>query len=234
MSREDYPAEGQVKMIANMLSAIKSSIPAGKTVIVMANRGIGTSPTLCRAVESLGWHYLFRVQKTAKIETDSGVLQPYKQTRPGGGWSASGLVFIKRGRIPAHVRVIWDEACAKPWILVANNPELTGREYAMRNWQEQCFRDLKSGGWQLEMCRLRCADRLGRFLAILAMARGLALSLGSLAVRKNKARRLIKAKSGKLRRPLSLFKEGIVYLNRYTIGQDKLPSMYFFRDQRLC
>lgn len=234
MSREDYPAEGQVKMIANMLSAIKPSIPAGKSVIVMADRGIGTSPTLCKAVEALGWHYLFRVQKTVKIETDNSVLQPYKQASRGGGWSASGLVFIKRGRIPAHVRLIWDEDCAEPWNLVTNDPELTGREYAMRNWQEQSFRDLKSGGWQLEMCRLRCADRLGRFLAILAMAQGLALSLGSLAVRKNKARRLIKTKSGKLRRPLSLFKEGIVYLNRYILGQENLPPIYFFRDRRLC
>ena len=234
MSREDYPAEGQAKMIANMLSSIKSSIPVGRSVLVMADRGIGTSPALCRAVEALGWHYLFRVQKTVKIETDTAVLQPYQEARRGGDWSASGLVFIKRGRIPAHVRVIWDEDCAEPWILVTNNPELNGREYAMRNWQEQSFRDLKSGGWQLEMCRLRCAQRLGRFLTILALAQGLALSLGSMAVKKNMARRLIKCKSGKLRRPMSLFKEGLVYFNKLILGQDKLPSLYFFQDQRLC
>lgn len=233
MSRADYPAEGQVKMIANMLSAIKSSIPSDKSVVVMADRGIGTSPALCRAVEGLGWHYLFRVQKTVKIETDSGVLHPYQEARQGRGWSASGLVFIKRGRIPAHVRVIWDEDCAEPWVLVTNNPELTGQEYAKRNWQEQSFRDFKSGGWQLEMCRLRCAERLGRFLAILALAQGLALSLGSHAVNNDKARRMIKTKSGKLRRPLSLFKEGLMYLNSYVLQQGKIPSLQFLTDLRV-
>ena len=146
-------------MIGNMLSQIKAALPDDRPVLLLADRGIGTSPDLCKVVEELGWHYLFRVLRTVKILTDSGEMLPYKAVKKGGRWSASGSVFIKRGRVPAHVRVIWERDCAEPWVLVTNNPDLTGREYAMRNWQEQGFRDLKSAGWQLEMCL--CARQNG-------------------------------------------------------------------------
>lgn len=234
MSGEDFPIEGQVRMIATMLGQIKSVLPDDRPVLLLADRGIGNSPALCRAVAALGWHYLFRVPKTVKIKTDGGKLHPYKEVNKGGRWSASGLVFVKRGRVPAHVRAIWERHCAEPWILVTNNPYLTGREYAMRNWQEQSFRDLKSGGWQLEMCRLRSPERMSRFLAILALAQGLTLALGSLAVITGKARRLIKTKDGKLRRPLSLFKQGLAYFNKYVLPYDSFPCLNPVTDQRLC
>ena len=233
-SQEDYPIEGQVKMIAGMLAQIKKVMPDDRPVLVLADRGIGNSPALCRAVSGLGWQYLFRVPKTVKIKTDGGIAHPYKEVRKGGRWRASGSVFIKRGRLPAHVRAIWDRDCEEPWILVTNNPDLTGREYRMRNWQEQSFRDLKSGGWQLETCRLRSVDRMARFLAILALAQGMALALGSQAVITGKARRLIKTKDNKLRRPLSLFKEGIAYFNKYVFRHDNFPSLLAVPDQRLC
>lgn len=233
-SQVDYPIEGQVRMIADMLAQLKTVLPADRPVMVLADRGIGNSPALCKAVEALGWHYLFRVPKTVKIKTDSGILHPYKQVQQGGRWRASGSVFIKRGKLPAHVRAIWERDCAEPWILVTNNPDLTGREYAMRNWQEQSFRDLKSGGWQLEMCRLRSVERMERFLAILALAQGMALALGSQAVITGKARRLIKTKDDKLRRPLSLFKEGIAYFNKYIIRHDKFPSLPIVPEQTPC
>lgn len=233
-SAEDYPSEGQVKMIAGMLSQIKSVLPDDRPVLLLADRGIGTSPALCKEVEALGWHYLFRITKQCKILTDAGEFTPYKEVKKGGRWSASGTVFIKRGRIPAHVRAIWERAYAEPWVLVTNNPELTGREYAMRNWQEQGFRDLKSGGWQLEMCRLRSTEKLARFLAILVLAQGMALALGSLSVITGKARRLIRTQDGTLRRPLSLFKEGIVYMHRYVIHISENPTLNKILDIRPC
>ena len=231
---QDYPDEGQVSMIASLLEQIKSVLPADRPVLLLADRGIGTSPDLCKAVAALGWNYLFRVQKTVKIKTDGGTLQPYMEVKKGGRWSASGSVFIKRGKIPAHIRAIWQQDCAEPWILVTNNPALTGQEYAQRNWQEQSFRDLKSGGWQLANCRLRSVERMTRFLAILVLAQGMALALGSLAVEANKTRKLIKTKEGRLRRALSLFKEGLNYFTEHVMPQNKFPPLRFIPDKRLC
>ena len=233
-SGQDYPDEGQVDMIASLLEQIKSVLPADRPVLLLADRGIGTSPDLCKVVAALGWDYLFRVQKTVKIKTDGGKLQPYMEVKKGGRWSASGSVFIKRGKIPAHIRAIWKRDYAEPWILVTNNPALTGQEYAQRNWQEQSFRDLKSGGWQLANCRLRSVERMTRFLAILVLAQGMALALGSLAVEANKTRKLIKTKEGRRRRALSLFKEGLNYFTGYVIPQNKFPALRFIPDKRLC
>ena len=36
-------------------------------------------------------------------------------------------------------------------------------EYAMRNWQEQSFRDLKSGGWNWAQSYMRCPQGVTRF-----------------------------------------------------------------------
>jgi len=233
-SAADYPEEGQVKMIAAMLGHLKTALPNDRRVLVLADRGIGNSPALCRAVDSLGWRYLFRIPNTVKIITARGALLPCEEIKKGGRWGASGIVFITKGQILTHIRAIWDKGCAEPWILVTNDPNLTGREYAKRNWQEQGFRDLKSNGWQLDACRLRSVERMAQFLAILVLAQGAALWLGSLSIITGKARRLIKTKDGKLRRPLSLFKEGLVYFNKHIIGQGKFPSLYFINERRLC
>ncbi|MCP4206693.1 MAG: transposase, partial [Shimia sp.] len=147
-SAADYPAEGQVKMIEGLLRRVQAGIPAELEVLVLADRGIGTSPALCRAVAALGWHYLFRVTCQTKVVTASGALTIAQQVQPGEIWAASGEVFKKRGRVPAQARALWSVGYAEPWALVTNDDRLTGHEYARRNWQEQSFRDLKSGGWR--------------------------------------------------------------------------------------
>ena len=54
LSHEDYPIEGQVGMIAALLGQLKSVLPDDRQVMVLADRGIGNSPALCKAVEALG------------------------------------------------------------------------------------------------------------------------------------------------------------------------------------
>src|SRR5512134_2250229 len=71
-SSADYPPEGQVGMIAELLAWVKTGIGSAVQVLVLADRGIGTSPELCRVVAGLGWHYLFRVTGQTKIVTEQG------------------------------------------------------------------------------------------------------------------------------------------------------------------
>ena len=232
-SKEHYPPEGQVKMIVGLLAEIKAALPDDREVLVLADRGIGTSPALCRAIETLGWHYLFRVVRTVKIKTERGKLWPFAGIQKGGRWAASGIVFITQGKISAHIRAIWEKDCAEPWILVTNNPELTGREYAMRNWQEQGFRDLKSAGWNLAACRLRSAERLERYMAILMLAHGLALALGSWAAKKGRTSPLIMDKAkGKLRPALSLFQEGLRFFTNNEFGRREKLTLRYYSDPR--
>lgn len=171
-SSADYPAEGQARMIIRLLKCIRAGLPNGMAVRVLADRGLGTSPLLMRGIAAMGWTFLFRVTKQSKIilEDGSSVCFYAQVTAPGASYQASGLVFKKRGRIAAHVRVLWREGGQEPWALVTNDARLTGYEYAYRMWIEEAFRDLKSHGWNLEQACLTCAERMSRLWIILVVA----------------------------------------------------------------
>ncbi len=233
-SHQHYPAGGQVTMIAELLSLVQRAMPGRMKAVVLADRGIGTSPRLCKQVNDRGLKYLFRITRQSKIITEAGELTIYHQAKPGQSWAASGKVFKKRGRIPAHVRAIWDKGCHEPWLLVTNDQSLSGREYAQRNWQEQTFRDLKSGGWNWPRSYLRCPQKMSRFLAILALAYTWMISFGSQAVEQGRARRLIQDKTGQWRRQWSLFKEGLQFFTEYAVRKGICPPLQFAADRRLC
>jgi hypothetical protein len=229
-SAPDYPAEGQVKMIEQLLQHVKAGLPTGTQVLVLADRGIGTSPDLCRVVERLGWQYLFRVTCQTKIVTDAGAWAIAQQVQPGEIWGAEGLVFKKRGHVPAHARALWGEGYEEPWALVTNDPRLTGHEYARRNWQEQSFRDLKSGGWKWGTSRVRHPDHVARLLVILSLAYAWVLAMGSQALAQGRQQPLIRTPQGQRRRHWSVFKEGLCFfievVQRYTryLGLVFLPD----------
>ena len=220
-SAAEYPFEGQVKVIEGLLKQIQAGLPAAVEVLVLADRGIGTSPDLCRAVDGLGWHYLFRVTCQTKLVTSERDFTIAQQVQPGEIWAARGQVFKKRGLIPAHARALWSEGYDEPWALVTNDERLTGHEYARRNWQEQSFRDLKSGGWHWGESRVRQPKHVARLLILLTLAYVWVIALGSQAVAAGIAQPLIRRKDGTRRRHWSLFKEGlrcfVEFVQRHTV-----------------
>lgn len=232
-SRADYPIEGQVALIEKLLQYVKAGMPEDKRVIVLADRGIGTSPKLCQAVAKIGWYYLFRVQGSSKVVTKDGAFTLAEMVQPGQHWQAKGRVFKKRGKIPACAIALWTQGYDEPWSLVTNNENLTGWEYARRNWQEQSFRDLKSHGWQWESSRIHHPDHMDKLMLLLTVAYGWILSLGSYAVHWGKARPLQRHQDGTFRRYWSLFKEGlnlfVDYLTRYNV----CLTLCFVPDKRL-
>lgn len=231
-SATDYPVEGQVGMVKGLLETLASVIPAHKSVVVMADRGIGTSPRLCQAIEGLGWHYLFRVTCQSKLCTPTAEYTIAQMVQPGEVWSAQGLAFKKRGRIPATAHAIWSEGYAQPWALVTNDPQLTGFEYAHRNWQDQSFRDLKSGGWQWGTTRVRKPDHLERLLVILVLAYAWVLAIGAFAVQTAHAQKLVKRADGTLRRHWSLFKEGLQCFSELVQRKTVCLPLCFLPDKR--
>jgi len=229
----EYPSEGQVGMIADLLRTVKSGLPETTTqVLVLADRGIGTSPELCRAVADLEWQYLFRVTCQTKIVMAVGDATIAQQVQPGEIWQAQGLIFKKRGRIPAYARALWTVGYDEPWALVTNDEALTGHEYARRNWEEQSFRDLKSGGWRWGDSRIRQADHVARLLVLLVVAYTWMVALGSQAVAANQAQPLVKAVTGTRRRLWSLFKEGLNYFVEFVQRHTVCLGLVFIPDKR--
>ena len=209
-SREDYPAEGQVGIILDLLGQIRAGMPNGKRVRVLADRGIGTSPQLMRGIMDFGWQFLFRVTKQSKIVLPDGqAVCFYDQVQaPGETYQASGLVFKKRGRIPGHVRVLWGHNAKARWALVTNDPTLTGWEYAQRMWIEEAFRDLKSHGWQVEQADLSDPERMTHLWIFLVVAYAWMLLIGAALAALGLTASLRHRCDGTFVRRWSLFREG--------------------------
>lgn len=209
-SAKDYPQEGQARMIIRLLKQVQAGLGQTLPVRLLADRGIGTSPLLMRGIMALGWKFLFRVTKQSKILLPEGeAICFYEQVKAvGETYYASGLVFKKRGRIPAHVRVIWREGGQEPWALVTNDPSLNGWEYAQRMWIEEAFRDLKSHGWDLEKAALTCPKRMSHLWMILVLAYAWMLLWGAVLEDKGMTSPLKRRKDGTKLRRWSLFREG--------------------------
>lgn len=233
-SHEDYPAEGQVGMIAALLQAVKKGIDDDREVVVLADRGIGTSPDLCQAVVALGWCYLFRVTSMTKVCTDEGEFAIANMAQAGEQWSADGLVFKQRGQLPARAHAIWSAGYDQPWALVTNDTTLTGFEYANRNWQEQSFRDLKSGGWHWADSRITHPDHMERLLVLLVVAYAWSLALGSVAVAQGRSQPMQRHADGRKRRHWSLFKEGLRFFFEFVLRHNHFINLQFLPDPRMA
>lgn len=209
-SRDGYPPEGQSRMIVRLLKQVKAGVPDGVQVRVLADRGIGTSPLLMRGIIAMGWHFLFRVTRQSKIVLPNGeAVCFYDQvSAPGQVFHASGLVFKQRGRIPAHVRVLWGQQAQERWALVTNDPTLSGWEYAQRMWMEAAFRDLKSHGWQLEQALGQSPERMARLWIVLVVAYAWMLFLGAALCAARLTAALKRLSDGSFVRRWSLFREG--------------------------
>lgn len=232
---EAYPEEGQVALIKTLLLQVKRNLPEAMRPLVQADRGIGTSPALIRVIaDDLQWRYLFRVQNHTKVITAKGQARAlHTLVKPGEHWRGYGVVFKQRGRIPAHVRVIWQGGQRQPWCLVTNDPLLFGTGYAMRVWQEESFRDLKSGGWQWQRSRVWHPDHADRLILALALAYAWVLTQGTLLLGADPHTRH-QVTRGRKRR-YSIFREGLRYVQR--LWYDHKPvylGLFFAPDKLLC
>lgn len=229
-----YRHEGQVTMITNLLHLIAEEVSFEHPPLVQADRGIGTSPDLCRAVASLGWHYLFRVQNHTKVLTRPHQYVALQRLvhKPGQEWFGWGVVFKKRGRLRAYVHVLWAKGQTEPWCLVTNDPVCSGTLYARRVWQEESFRDLKGGGWQWQRSRVWLPDHAERLILVLALAYAWTLSYGTLAFHSPE---LLRRVTRGTRRRFSIFRCGLRLLTGLLVRREPIwPGLFFVPAKPLC
>jgi len=197
----EYPPEGQVALIANLLDRVRPAFPINVPAILLADRGIGTSPDLIRAVsDERGIDVLFRVQKTACFRHwDTGqtvTLSDY--AAEGHVWQELGDVFKKAGWLSLVATVAQAPGYDAPWCLVSNtaiDPTLYGQRFQ----QEVSFRDLKSDGFQWHRSHVWMPDHADRLLLVLALAYAVVMRVGQ---------SLPEVKTGRQSR-LSTFRRGL-------------------------
>jgi hypothetical protein len=176
----EYPAQGQVLLVYGLLAHVLSALPATVRPLVQMDRGLAHSSAMLRALNALGVEYLVRVKASARFTSRRGrSLLLSQSVKPGDCFSIDGTLFARDHAVRGRVCLIWEAGQREAWCLFTNAKRWIGHRYALRCWQEESFRDLKSGGWQWEASRLSCPARMERLLLVMALAYGWMLSLGA-------------------------------------------------------
>ena len=185
-----YPSGGQVKLITDLLDRVRAAFPIPMPIILLADRGIGTSPELIRAVEQeRGMNILFRVQQSCLFRhwNSAHTIALKDLADEGQVWQCVGDVFKKAGWVPLVATVAQAPGYSQAWCLVSSvrlDPGLYGRRFD----QEVSFRDLKSDGFQWHRSHVWLPDHADRLLLVLGLAYALVMRVGQSLPRVTKGR----------------------------------------------
>jgi Transposase DDE domain len=176
-----YPTEGQVELLRQLFAQLRTLLPPGVEAIILADRGLGTSPRWQQALTELGWDYLLRVQRSTLVRLPNGKAERVgRLVGYGQRWLGRAQVFKKAGWQWRTVCVLWEVGYAEPWCLFSNLPRPIPDLYAWRFAQEASFRDLKSDGFQWHTSHVWQPAHLERLLFALALAAFWVLTTGTL------------------------------------------------------
>jgi hypothetical protein len=151
--------------------------------VLLADRGLGTSPAWQAHLEASGWPYLVRVQRSTRIRLPGHKPQPLARlVGYGQSWSGKGHIFKKAGWQFKYITLVWQPGYAEPWCLCSNRQDLPAHLYHFRAHHECSFRDLKSDGFQWQASRVWLPPHLDRLLLVLACAMLWTLAHGSIVL----------------------------------------------------
>ncbi len=216
----DYPPEGQVELMQSLLTQVRAWLPAHQSMVVLADRGLGTSPAWQQRLSDSGWDYLLRVQRSTLAKLPNHKPQPLRRLASyGQQWSGRVQVFKKAGWQWKWVYLVWEGGYKEPWCLFSNQPTLTPQLYACRFYHEVSFRDLKSDGFQWQRSRVWKPEHTERLLLVLACAMLWVLTQGTLV-------RFLYPLSRRRQR-LSLFRLGLDALRERLLHPVKVHLDFF-------
>ena len=176
----DYPEEGQVALMHQLLDHLRRLLPADQAAVVLADRGLGTSPDWQQRLSETGWAYLLRVQRSTLARWPGQKAQPLRRlVGYGQQWTGRIQVFKKAGWQWKWVYLSWEVGYHEPWCLFSNHPHFAPQLYALRFHHEASFRDLKSDGFHWQRSRVWLPSHTARLLLVLACASLWSLTQGT-------------------------------------------------------
>src|SRR5918996_4438763 len=166
-----------------LLRQLRSAVPRGWTVIVLADRGL-YARWLFRRIVRLGWHPFLRINNGGTFRPEgSPVSRPLRSLVPevGTQWSGRGTAFKGRGRqLECTLLARWDAGYQDPWLILTDLPPEASDAcwYGLRAWIEQGFKVTKRAGWQWQRTRMSDPQRAARLWLAVAVATLWLLSVG--------------------------------------------------------
>jgi hypothetical protein len=183
-------ARSQNNLEEGLLRLLRTMIPDGVPVILLADRSFGRTE-LARVCQQLGFRYVVRIKSDVWVEGASyrGNLKDYP-VHKGMAVLLRDVRYRQEEPVVQHVVVRWKPGLPKkrdePWYLMTDLRRgavaLTDL-YGKRMTVEELFRDDKSkrNGFSLRHTKITKADRIDRLLLILALAYWLLCGIGLLA-----------------------------------------------------
>lgn len=228
-SAGDYPAQGQVLLIWGLLARVLNALPDGCRPLVQMDRGLSCSSAMFKALNNLGLDWLVRVEKHVTFTSRRGISQPVSHLAQRGQLlSCRGRLFQGKLQVKGILHILWEEGQAQPWYLLTNDTRVRGGLYARRMWQEEGFRDLKSGGWRWSESHVHTPARAERLILALALAYAWMLTLGTLVLHADPAD-LAAVGGGSAVQRYSVFRLGLRWFHRLRVlAPQRLWAGLFF------
>ncbi|MGH8060328.1 MAG: transposase [Candidatus Entotheonellia bacterium] len=166
-----------------MLRQLRPAVPAGFTVIVLADRGLYARWLFGRIVR-LGWHPFLRINTGGTFRPDpEPTFRPLRSfvPQPGMRWQGTGTAFkTPHKRLRCTLLACWEAGYTDPWLILTDLPPEASEAgwYGLRAWIEQQFKCIKRGGWQWQRTRMTQPARAARLWLAVAVATLWLLSVG--------------------------------------------------------
>lgn len=116
----EYPAEGQVEMIGQLVQHVVQQLPPASRPLVLADRGIGHSSAMLQRFSQIPHlHYLVRIKEKSRVTFTNGLSAlRYELTTPGCDWASWAKLFTRTRSCYGIVRVLWRTEYAERLILI--------------------------------------------------------------------------------------------------------------------
>ena len=220
-SKQDYPAQGQVLMIWGLLARVLAVLPADSRPVIQMDRGLAHSSAMIKALKNLKVDFLIRVKGNATFTLKNGRKCLLRElVCPGKSITYHGFLFSNQKQVKGTVHLIWELEQKEPWCLFTSDASIRGSAYALRMWQEESFRDLKSGGWQWQCTYITSPDHAHRLIFVLTLAYAWMLTQGTFVLHGDAdiQREVFDGRRNKY----SLFRSGLRYFKRMSVHNASL------------
>jgi len=165
---------------AHLLEQVQSLLPEKVVIFFLADRGF-VCKDLMRSLQRLRWTWRIRVKGNQKLRTRNGFITPkILPLSPGKALLFSRNLNFGSGLEYVSLSAGWAIGSREPWYVLSADAASTEifMDYSRRFGIEEGFRDEKSGGFDLEVGRIRDAHKLQRLLLVIAAAQIVAVSEG--------------------------------------------------------
>jgi len=207
-----------------LLNTLKSLLPEGVDVTIVADRGFGDWK-LYDFLSELGFEYIIRFRGNIHVTDAKG------ETKAAKDWVGKhgrmrvlrdALVTASENYPVSTVVCVQDKGMKDAWCIVASDPTVRGvalkGHYGKRFTIEESLRDIKDDrfGLGLKQVRTKSCERRDRLIWVCVLAHTLLTLLGA-AGEAEGLDRMLKSNTSK-KRQLSLFRQGLRWY-------DLLPNM---------